>query len=123
MTLRTSAVAACCSRLGQLAGEPSDIGLLASSGRATTAHRLRRNATLQLSRLAASRLNWFAACFGAPSHFLPLGSGRGIVGGQASTPDPMGPRVSSDKDCLDQGRQSLSLRLGAERGVLQEPRP
>src|SRR5208283_5705713 len=51
-------------RLGQLAGEPSDIGLLASSGRTTTAHRLRRNATLQLSRLAASRLDWFAACFG-----------------------------------------------------------
>ena len=26
---------------------------------------------------SASRFNWFAACTGAPSHWLPLGSGRG----------------------------------------------
>ena len=33
-------------------------------------------------RLAASRFDWFAACFRAPSHCLALGSGHGIVSAQ-----------------------------------------
>ena len=55
--------------------------------RTATGHAFWRIAMLLRYRLAASRLNWFAACFGVPSHCLPLGSGRSIVGGQTSTPE------------------------------------
>jgi hypothetical protein len=51
-------------RLVQFAGEPRDLGFLASRGRTVLAH------SLQGFRLAASRGSHFAACSGAPSHCL-----------------------------------------------------
>ena len=64
-------------RLVQFTGEPRDLCFLAGRGGTATAHGLWRIAALWRHRLAASRFNWFAACSGAPSHWLPLGSGRG----------------------------------------------
>jgi hypothetical protein len=54
--------------------------VIASEG--TRALALWRIAALSRHRLAVSRLGCFAACSGAPSHWLPLGSD-----GQADTPD------------------------------------
>ena len=60
-------------RFVQLAGEASDICLLASSGRSATGHGLRRNAALELCLLAASPFSCCASCCGALSHCLPIG--------------------------------------------------
>jgi hypothetical protein len=49
-------------RLVQFAGEPRNLGFLASTGGTATAH------SLEGFRLAASRFGQFAACSGAPSH-------------------------------------------------------
>ena len=53
----------------------SDQFFLAGSG--ARAHGLLRMVALSRHRFAGSRFNWLAACSGAPSHCLPLGSGRG----------------------------------------------
>ena len=44
-----------------------------------------RIAALSRCRLMASRFDWFAAFYGAPSHCLPQGSRLGIVAGQTGT--------------------------------------
>ena len=57
-------------RFVQLAGEASDISVLASSGRSATGPGLRRNAALQLCLPAASPFNCCAPCCEALSHCL-----------------------------------------------------
>ena len=62
-------------RFGELAGELVDICFLAAGSAVTaTAGSLWRISAPQ--RLAALRLYCVAACFGAPSHCLPEGSGQ-----------------------------------------------
>ena len=72
MTLSTSDVVVCRSNnFIQLAGEPRDLCFSVGRRRTATARGLGRVAALYRYRLAASRFRCFAACSGAPSHWLP----------------------------------------------------
>ena len=83
MTCSTSDVAASCSSASSRSRMSScDFVSLPVAGTATPCG-LRRIAALQ--RLGALRFYCFAACFVAPSHCLPRGSGQGIVAAQTST--------------------------------------
>ncbi len=97
-------------RLLQLAAKPRDLCFLVGRGGTVTARGLWRIAALWRCRFTSSRFNRFAACFGAPSHCLPLGSGRGIVGGHTST---------SDGAACEFRQRSLSSRLMSLLGHLR----
>src|ERR1700676_4400593 len=62
-------------RLVALACQQRDLLVFVANGRRATTRDLWRFAALYRHRLPTSRFNWFAACSGAPSHWLPLGSG------------------------------------------------
>ena len=81
----TLSVAAQLCRAGKEMILRSERDLCFRAGNGRTVHGLWRIVPLSRCRLTASRFNWFAAGFGAPSHCLPRGSGQGIVPAQNST--------------------------------------
>ena len=94
ITFSTSDVAACCSSASFSLCSSSAIRLgCIDGGRLAMTSDLRRIAALQ--RLRALRFCCFAACFVAPSHCLPRGSGQGIVSTRGSTLKGVGLRPAN----------------------------